>query len=165
MTGGDFGCGVRRLSSLVFWVTARSWVLALRDGKLRLLYFLVVLSSIGCGFWRLGNGLILVCVDGSGWVCLVCLGSTSVTLVIGCSSRGMIEGDPASFQTWKIAPSIKPGSTDWTPIHGGKGHSSILGSLVTERHDSYQASSSTAHTCNRAPARRHRTDPAQVVRY
>jgi hypothetical protein len=29
----------------------------------------------------------------------------------------MMEGDPASFQTWKIAPSVKPGSTDWTPIH------------------------------------------------
>ena len=95
-----------------------------RDCEVRLLYFLAIASSIGRLVWRLGNVLNVVCLcrgrgagggdDGLG----VVLGSTSVTLVIVCRSRGIIEGDPASFQTWKIAPSIKAGSTDWTPIDG-----------------------------------------------
>ncbi len=85
----------------------------------------MIASSIGRLVWRLGNALNVVCLcrgrgagGGGGDDLGVVLGSTSVTLVIDCRSRGIIEGDPASFQTWKITPSIKAGSTDWTPIDG-----------------------------------------------
>jgi len=138
VTGWVFVCTERFLSCLVFWATATVSILALRGGKLRFLYFLVVASSMGCAVWRLGNVLTSVCLcrgrgagggggvdDGFG----VDLGSTSVSLVIDCKSRGIVEVDPASFQTWKITPSIKAGSTDWTPIEGGKGHWSILASF------------------------------------
>ena len=125
-------CTVRRLRTLVFWATATVWVLDERDCGGRLLYFLVIASSIGRAVWRLGKVKIVVCLcrgrgaDGGGEDLEVDLGSTSVTLVICCRSRGIMEGDPASFQTWKIAPSIKPGSTDWTPIDARKLNSGVL---------------------------------------
>lgn len=99
----------------------------------------MVASSIGWAVWRLGNALTLVCLQsgsGAGGGFGVGLGSTSVTLVIGSRSTGIMEGDPASFQTWNITPADKPGSTDWTPIQGrnreGKemvnsGYSGVLG--------------------------------------
>ena len=134
MTGLVFvcTCTVRRLRTLVFWATATVWVLDERDCEDRLLYFLAIASSIGRPVWRLGKVLSVVCLcrsrgagggdEGLG----VDLGSTSVTLVICCRSSGIVEGDPASFQTWKIAPSIKPGSTDWTPVDARKVNSGVL---------------------------------------
>jgi hypothetical protein len=149
VSGRVLGCAVRCLSSLVFWATATVCVLALRDGRLRFLYCLclVVGSPLGCAVWRLGNALTLVCLHngsgagGGGDGLGVGLGSTSVTLVIGCRSPGTMEGDAASFQTWKITPSVKPGPTDWTPIQGDKGHWSILASSVTKPHDIRQPTS------------------------